>query len=384
MNTWRRLRLFLKTDWGVCLVIAIMWQLALGLIGWIVAGGLPLSHMNSWDGSWYHTVTHDWYRTNAPSAAFYPLFPLLVSTIHFASFDVLSLNVSGFIINTLALWLGLVALSRIAPYFAAKQYRYMPVLFILAAPAAFFMHLFYTEAVFFCISAWAYLLALHRNWWAMGLVLALLSACRLPAILIVAFCGLEYLRAYSWNARKALNKHAFAFLLAPLGFIAYGSYLASIRGDFFAMFSAYHASDDWVYQVFDPNILHTIARVAYQPLRAMLGMRDFDHDLVVNHLIPLYTLFILAAASLYAVVSLRKRFLPLGLAGLLSIVMFSLNSNIVSAHRYTLPCLVVYIVGVYLFEEYQKTHPYIIAGVCLSFAVQTFLYISLLQGEFAG
>lgn len=218
----------------------------------------------------------------------------------------------------------------------------------------------------------------------MGVALAFLTACRLPAILIVALCGLEYLRIYSWNTRKALNKHALTFLLAPLGFIAYGSYLASVRGDFFAMFSAYHASNDWVYQVFDPNILHTIARVAYQPLRAILGMRDFDHDLTVNHLIPLCVLFILAASSLYAVVSLRKRFLPLGLAGLLSIVMFSLNSNVVSAHRYALPCLVVYIVGVYLFEKYQKTHPYIIAGVCLSFAIQAFLYISLLHGEFAG
>lgn len=137
MNTWRRLRQFLKTDLGLCLVVAVVWQLALTLIGWVVAGGTPLSHISSWDGGWYFTITHDWYQTNAPSAAFYPFFPLLVSAVHFVSFGVLSLDTSGLIINTIALWLGLVALTRIAPYFAAKQYRYMPVLFILAAPAAF-------------------------------------------------------------------------------------------------------------------------------------------------------------------------------------------------------------------------------------------------------
>lgn len=384
MNTWQKLRQFLATDFGVCLVIGIAWQCVLATIGWAVAGGTPLSHMSSWDGGWYTTVTHDWYHTNAPSAAFYPLFPVLVSIVHLASFGILSLNISGFIINSLALWLGLVALVKIAPYFVANRHQYLPVLFILAAPAAFFMHLFYTEAVFFCISAWAYLFSLQRRWWATSAMLALLTACRLPAILIVALCILEYLRAHDWNIKRSLNKDAYTFLLAPAGFIAYGICLAVNRGSFFAMFSAYHASNDWVYQVFNPNILLTIARALYQPLRALLGLRDFDHELVVNNIIPLLALALLAATSIYVVVKLKKQFLPLGVAGLLSIVMFTLNSNVVSAHRYILPCLVIYLVGVYVFEKYQKTHPYIIAGVCLSFLVQAFLYLSLLQGKFAG
>ena len=384
MKTWQKLRQFLTTDFGVCLTIVIAWQCVLTLIGWIVTGGLPLAHMSNWDGGWYLTVARDWYHTSAPSAAFYPLFPLLVSVVHFAGFGLLSLNASGFIINTLALWLGLVALVKIAPYFVAKRYQYLPVLFILAAPAAFFMHLFYTEAVFFCISAWAYLLALQRRWWVASIMLALLTACRLPALLIIGLCILEYLRAHDWNMKRALNKNAYAFLLAPAGFIAYGAYLTVARGSFFAMFSAYHASDDWVYQVFNPNILLTIARALYQPLRALLGLRDFDHELVVNNIIPLLALALLATTSVYAVVKLKKKFLPLGIIGLLSIVMFTLNSNVVSAHRYILPSLVIYLVGAYIFEKHKKTHPYIIVGVCLSFLVQAFLYISFLQGKFAG
>jgi len=361
-----------------------VWQCVLTLIGWVVTGGLPLAHMGSWDGGWYLTVIRDWYHTSAPSAAFYPLFPLLVAVIHFASFGLLSLTASGFIINSLALWLGLVALVKIAPYFVANRHRYLPVLFIIAAPAAFFMHLLYTEAVFFCISSWSYLFALRRRWWAVGLMLALLTACRLPAILIVALCILEYLRAHDWNIKRALNKQTFVFLLAPFGFIAYGVYLTITRGSFFAMLSAYHASDDWVYQVFNPNILLTIARALYQPLRALLGLRDFDHELVVNNIIPLLALALLATTSVYAVAKLKKQFLPLGVAGLLSVAMFTLNSNVVSAHRYILPCLVIYLVCAYVSEKYKKTHPYIIAGVCLSFIIQMFLYISLLQGKFAG
>lgn len=384
MKTWQKLRQFLATDFGVCLTIVIAWQCALTLIGWVVAGGPPLAHMTSWDGGWYLTVIRDWYHTSAPSAVFYPLFPVLVSAVHLASFGVLSLNASGFIINSLALWLGLVALVKIAPYFVVKRHQYLPVLFILAAPAAFFMHLFYTEAVFFCISAWAYLFALQRRWWAAGAMLALLTACRLPAILVIALCMLEYLRAHDWSIRRALNKNAYAFLLAPAGFIAYGAYLTAIRGDFFAMFSAYHGDTDWGYQVFNPNIFLTITRAAYQSLRAILGRRGFDNDLVVNNTIPLLALTLLTAAALYATIKLRRRFLPLGIAGLLSVAMFTLNSNVVSAHRYILPCLVIYLVGAYLYESHRKAHPYIIAGVCLSFLVQILLYISLLQGQFAG
>lgn len=384
MKTWQKLRHFLATDYGICLSTAIIWQLALTIIGWLIAGSSPLDHMKSWDGGWYFTVTHDWYRTSAPSAAFYPLFPVLASTVHYMSFGVLSLVTSGLVINTMALWLGLVALVKITPYFTHTRYRYSPVLFILAAPAAFFMHLFYTEAIFLCLSAWAYLFSLQRRWWQAGTMLGLLTACRLPAILIVALCVFEYLRAHDWNIKQSLNKRAFAFLLAPAGFIAYGTYLAFARSNFFAMFSAYHASNDWVYQVFNPNIFFTIVRALYQPVRALLGLRDFDHEVIVNNIIPLLALALLAVTSIYAVAKLKKQFLPLGIAGLLSIGMFTLNSNVVSAHRYILPCLVVYLVAAYVFERYKKTHPYIIAGVCFSFAVQAFLYISLLQGKFAG
>lgn len=384
MKVLHTLRVFIKTDYALCLGITIAWQLMLTIVGWLITGGTPLDHTNRWDSGWYLTVTHDWYRTSAPSAAFYPLFPLLASVVQFASFGILSLITSGLVINTVALWMGFVALIKIAPYFVGKRYAYLPILFILAAPAAFFIHLFYTEAVFFCISAWAYLFALQRRWWTAGLALALLTACRLPAILIIVLCCLEYLRSYDWDIKKSLNKSALAFLLAPLGFIAYGTYLLKTTGNFFAMFSAYHASNDWAYQVFNPNIFFTIARALYQPLRAILGLRGFDHEVIVNNLIPLFSLTILAVTSIYAIVKLKKQFIPLGISGLLSIVMFSLNSNLVSAHRYILPCLVIYLVGAYIFEKHQKTHPYIIAGVCLSFMIQAFLYLSLLQGLFAG
>lgn len=93
-----------------------------------------------------------------------------------------------------------------------------------------------------------------------GVILALLTAARLPSLLIIGLCALEYLRSYGWSIKKAFNKHLLWFLLAPLGFIAYALYLYILHGNALGMFSAYDATTDWAYQVFNPNIIETIAR----------------------------------------------------------------------------------------------------------------------------
>ena len=86
---------------------------------------------------------------------------------------------------------------------------------VLSAPAAFFLHVFYGKALFLALSLWAYLFALKRNWIGVGILLALLTAARLPALLVIGLCGLEYLHSYSWNLKKAFNKNILWFLLAP-------------------------------------------------------------------------------------------------------------------------------------------------------------------------
>src|SRR5690606_32700962 len=105
-----------------------------------------------------------------------------------------------------ALGFGIVALMRIVAHFKASRHQqFIAVAAFLCFPSAFFLHTFYTEALFIALAFWAYLFALQRKWWAMGILLAVLTASRLPSVLFVALCGLEYLRSYSWNIRQAFN-----------------------------------------------------------------------------------------------------------------------------------------------------------------------------------
>ena len=382
------MRSFLKTDFGIALIIAISWKLVLLSIGFIfdsIQGGATnfLDHTMRWDAGWYTTIVNDAYSTNAASAAFYPLFPLLAGSVHTITFGLLGLPLSGQLVNTVALWLALTALIRLGKLLLGKTKTYWLVLLVLSAPAAFFLHVFYGEALFLALSLWAYLFALKRNWVGVGVILALLTAARLPSLLIIGLCALEYLRSYGWSIKKAFNKHLLWFLLAPLGFIAYALYLYTLHGNALGMFSAYDATTDWAYQVFNPNIIETIAKGGYQTVRAAAGLRPFDNGLVVNNLLPFISIVILGAASLYLVFKKKGKYIPLGITGFVSIIMFSLNSNLVSVHRYALPILATYVaIGLLLNGRYKNVALTVICVVGLT--VQLYLYWLFVGAVFAG
>jgi len=378
---------FIKTDFGVALLITLAWKILLLTIGYFIdisnGGGNILDHTLNWDAGWYAIIIDDHYQTVPVSAVFYPLFPLLVSTLHFISFELISIPLSGQIINTVSVWLALVALLKISKELLGSSNKYWLVALFLSAPAAFFLHAFYSEAVFVALAFLAYLFALRRNWLGVGILLAILTSSRLPAILIIGLCGLEYLRSYSWNIKKALNKNILYFLLAPIGFIAYAIYLYVTQQNAFAMFTAYSLENDWGYQIFNPNIVETIARGGYQIARAAASLRPFDNDLIIGNLFPFISLLVLGLASLYLIFRAKNKFLPLGIIGLLSIVMFTLNNNLVSVHRYVLPCLTIYIAFV-LFAKGKFKKPVLIAVCAAGLIAQFYLYWLFVSVVFAG
>lgn len=346
-------------------------------------GQSMLHHTQMWDSNWYAIIINDHYATNPYSAAFYPMFPLLVGVLQFVSFHTIGMLVAGQIINTIAVWLLLVALIKLAREFLGSNKKLWLIGLVLAMPAAFFLHVFYSEAVFMALGTWAYLFAIKRRWLAMGIVLAVLTATRLPALLFIGLCGLEFMRAYDWNIRKIFNKKLLYFLLAPVGFIAYGLYLQIIRGDFLAMFHAYGKGSDWTYQIFNPNIFYTMAKSAYQIPRWLMGDRPYGVDIVVNVILPLTTIAILGICSIYLIVKHRKKALPLGIFGLVSIVMFTLNSNVISIHRYILPCLTIYI-AIALFIRGKHQFAYLLGTISAGIIVQLMLFAFFIGDIFAG
>jgi hypothetical protein len=149
------------------------------------------------------------------------------------------------------------------------------------------------------------------------------------------------------------------------------------------MFHAYSATTDWSYQIFDINFIKTILKAAYQILRAFLGLRPFDNDIILNHVLPLGSILILAIGSIYLIVKQKGKYIPLGIYGLASIIMFTLNSNVVSVHRYILPVLTIYIaIALTVKGKYQQT---ILICICLAgIAIQLLLLHLFISKIFVG
>lgn len=384
-----RIRLYLRNDFVVATIIAVIWQIAMTVVGNILLpdpnGRDIWYHTTIWDGGWYLSILNDHYATNPASPAFYPLYPLLIGFISVITFHLFSYATVAFFVNTIALSFALAGILAITRHFGiVSNHRYFSTVLILLSPAAFFLHMFYGEALFIAISSWAYVFALRRQWLLACTLLGVLTASRLPALLIIGLCGLEFLRSYNYSIKKALNPKLLYFLITPIGFIAYGLYLKVIRGDFFAMFSAYDATNDWTYQIFNPNFLYPIAKGAYQTILATIGHMPLTSELVVNVVIPLFSLTLLLICSIY-LIRVKGAGIPLGITGLVSIVFFTLNSNLVSVHRYTLPCIGIYVALSLAYIAHKKIRPYIIALSCIGFFIQlTLMYWLYTTSKFVG
>jgi len=378
---------FIKTDFGIALLITLLWKILLLTVGYLIdaSNGSALSlidHTVRWDSGWYLSIVEGHYTNITASAAFYPLFPFLVYVVHFISFGIVDYPVTAQFINTIAVWFALTAAIKLGRTILGQKSRFWIAVLLLSAPAAFFMHTFYSEAIFVALSFWAYYFALKKNWMGVGILLAILTSSRLPSILIVALCGLEYLRSYDWNIKKALNKKILWFLLAPLGFIAFSIYLGFAQHDFLGMLHAYKATHDWDYQVFNPNIFETICVAAFQLARGAVGIRPVNAEFVTNALLPALSLLFLGLGSLYLALKHRQKYLPLAIVGILSIIMFTINSNVVSVHRYVLPSLTIYVATLLFFTKKRRIYLYV--ACFLGVLAQVLLYSNFVQNVFAG
>lgn len=403
VNSWLKLRTLLKTDLGIATCLALAWQLIITTAGYVIDTklslpttglfeGMPqglLGHTLRWDAGWYLAIidSNMYQHTSSQGAifAFYPLYPLIVMLVAKLSLGLLSLQAASFIVTTLAVIATLTGLLKVSAHFLPdRRGSLLVVLLFISSPAALFLHSFYSEAVFISVGVWAYLFALRRQWRSMAILLAILTAARLPAVLFIALCGLEFLRTHAWSLKKSFADRSFLwFLITPFGFLAYSAWCYAVSGDAFAMFHAYAAPDGWEYQVFNPNIIATILHATIY-LFHDVRIHGLNAHNAVNGILPISSLALLAITALYALFRAKGKFIPLGIFSLLSILFFTLNSNVISVHRYALACISIYIIIAFFFAHHKRIQWALYLSLPISFAIQMELLLFFITGRFAG
>ena len=345
-----------------------------------------LAHTYRWDaGNYGEIAMHAYTGSYAPTRAFYPVFPLLVWLVQTASFGTLGLLAAGFLVNLVATWLAAVALLKIGRhFFDGERAPWLVVAAFLTAPAAFFLHSFYSEAVFCALGFWSYLFALRRQWLWMGLTLIPLTASRITAAVFVGLCFLEFWRSKDWKVRGLLSWHLLWF---PAAFLGLGGVLVAMKlqtGDFFASFTALKGVREWSYHRFNPNIFETLWFEAKLSGHALLGDTKLDAWTLMSHVLPMIGLALLFASSVYVLVALRAKGVPLALFGFASIVMLTMNSNVVSVHRYLLPCVVMYVALVLFGERRPKLRGAVHVVLYANALVCGMIYLRFITGFWSG
>jgi len=166
------------------------------------------------DTLWYLRIAQHGY--DLPRAViFYPLYP---AAIRVAS-TVMPPVMAALFVSTLAAFVFLWGLLRLARAASPPSARLRTVLLVLAWPTSFILFAGYAESLLLALLVWAVLLAREQRWSGAAVCGVLASMCRPSGVLVAIPLALLALRGRQWKS--------IIVLLTPLGLLAYWGWLRS-------------------------------------------------------------------------------------------------------------------------------------------------------------
>ncbi len=106
---------------------------------------LPFSN---WDGQHYLLLAERGYAHWRFGQAFFPLYPLLISLVNF---PLKNTYLSAFLLNLLLSYLFIYAFYAYSSHYVGRQTALKGLVLLLCYPTAFFLTVFYSEALFLCL-----------------------------------------------------------------------------------------------------------------------------------------------------------------------------------------------------------------------------------------
>jgi hypothetical protein len=205
-----------------------------------------------WDALWYSSIAEHGYQyageREATNVGFFPLFPLVNGAI--MRVTGLPVEVSGAIVSTLITFVACLVLYKLTlgetddPGVARRA-----VVYLIAFPAAYYLAIGFSEALYLLCVLGAFYCARRGQWWWSGAIAFLAGLARLHGALLIVPLGYEWLRqsfalagresgGSAMGARPA-RASIFAVLGAPLGVLAFNLYLNAQFGQPAGYFSPY-------------------------------------------------------------------------------------------------------------------------------------------------
>jgi hypothetical protein len=195
-----------------------------------------------WDALWYSSIAKNGYQYHgereATNVGFFPLFPLVNGVILRATG--LPVETSGAIVSTVVTLLACIVLYQLTvgetddPGTARRA-----VLYLIAFPAAYYLAIGYSEALYLLCVVGVFYFARQGKWWWCGALAFLAGLARLHGALLIAPLAYEFFRQKQWKWRAILRPEISTVFAAPLGVLAFNLYLNAQFGQPAGYFSPY-------------------------------------------------------------------------------------------------------------------------------------------------
>jgi hypothetical protein len=226
-------------------VAALAMYVAVTFVAWLPFGDAPNGDQaykawNQWDTVWYTIIADSGYGYDKRSAAFFPLYPLLIrwsnQVLPGGSFE------AALVVSLLACLAALVLVHRLATEIlgrggeraasgepAAVAAR-RTTFYLLAFPAGFYLAAAYNESLFIALAAGSFYCMRRGRWWVAGVLAGFASATRVVGVLLAVSMLYEYLRQRRFSVRR-IRVDLLAVSLAPVGLVIYALYCWRSFGD---------------------------------------------------------------------------------------------------------------------------------------------------------
>lgn len=195
-----------------------------------------------WDAIWYGSIARDGYQyagqAGASNVGFFPGAPLLFGAV--TRLTGLPVTASGplasSVLALIACWLLYrLTLNETGDDETARR----AAVYLLAFPAAYYLSIGYSEALYVVAVLGAFYLARRGRWVWAGAIGFVAGLTRLHGALLVAPLGYEYLRQQRWQWRSLFRPAIIGVIGAPLGVLAFNLYLNATFGQPAGYFSPY-------------------------------------------------------------------------------------------------------------------------------------------------
>lgn len=276
------------------------------------------------DALWFLRIASAGYRTSDGSAAFFPLFPMLVRAVSFTlggrSFA------AGMLVSNASFAAALCVLYLLTAEERSVETARTSVLLVALFPSALFFYAPYSEPLFLLLALVAFRAARHRAWFIAGIAAALAALTRSVGIALVPALAIEAL-----DQRREGRGSPFPGLAASIGPAAglglYVAYWYARSGDALA---AIHRQVNWQRQFSWPwtTLFHATRDMIDYAGQTNGGYWAIDWLIVVPML----------AASIYVAVRYRPGYAVYTWVGLLIPLLYVFEPRpLMSMPRFVLP-----------------------------------------------